>query len=221
MARISTACRLTVVKSGNGWSSLGVASPATQLISLGAATQIVYSAADWHRILTLAGNGTAIGAAADMKVYTQTLDHVSDDVSNDVAFALATTNQTGYENVPTAWLTNWAENALIADSLFDVHAKYLVGLDPTTSNTFELSVETFGISDGHAVTVLKRTYTGGLSPDGMHGQLMLQTTDKPGSAFTNVAGAAVTGLSAFDGTDRKTFTNTIEGAGRLIRGVIQ
>ncbi len=221
LARIPTCWKLTVVKSGNGWSSLGDTSPAVQMVSLGVTTQFVYSAADWYRILTLASNSVVISAAAGIKIYTQAFINVAADISNEVTFSLATTNQTGYPNVPTVWLTNWAENAIITDAAFDVHGKYRIGLDPTTSNTFELKIESFSVSDSNAVTVLKRTYTGGLSPDGMHGQLELQATEQLGSVFTNVAGTAVTGANVFDGADRKTYTNTIEGLSPFIRAVIQ
>ena len=220
LAQIPTCRKFTVVKSGNGWSSVGVASSAVQMVSLGVTTQIVYSAADWYRILTLASNTTAIGAAVGMKVYTQAIVNVTADLSNDVTFALATTNQTGYANVPTAWLTNWAESAVITDSTFDVHGKYLIGLDPTTSNTFALAIESCSVSGSNVVIVLKRTYTGGLSPDGMHGQLELQATASLGSAFTNVAGTAATGATVFDGTDRRTCTNAIEGTSRFVGAVI-
>lgn len=221
LARFSTCWKLTVVKSGSGWSSLGAASPATRMISLGVTTQIVYTASDWYRIASLASNGTIIGAAAGARAYIQGLVNIAADLSNDVVFALATTNQTGYPTVPTVWLTNWAEDAVISDSAFDVHAKYLIGLDPTTSNTFELRIESLDIVDTNAVTVLRRTYTGGLSPDGMHGQLGLQATDRIGTEFTNVPGTAVTGAGVFDGTDRKTYTNSIQDVGPFIRAAIQ
>ena len=221
LCRIPTCCRVTVVRAGNGGSSLGGASPATQLVSLGASTQIVFTAADWHRIVTLASNSVAVGAAAGTRVFTQALLRVGADVSNEVTYALATPTQTGYTNVPTAWLTNWAEDAVISDPAFDVHAKYLIGLDPTTSNAFALKVESFSVAGDQAITVLRRTYAGGLSPDGMHGQLELQAADDIGSAFTNVAGTAVTGAAAFDGTGRRTYTNTISVTNRYIRGAIR
>jgi hypothetical protein len=221
LAQIPTCWKLTVVKSSNGWSSLGDTSPAIQMVSLGVTTQLIYMASDWHRIATLASNGALIGAAAGVRVFTQALANVAADISNDVTFAIATTNQTGYPNVPTLWLTNWAEGAVISDPAFDVHAKYLIGLDPTTLNTFELRIDSFTVSETNAITVLKRTYTGGLSPDGLHGQLALQAADDPGILFTNVAGTAATGATVFDGADTKTYTNTIEGTRRFIRGVIQ
>ncbi|MFH0881336.1 MAG: hypothetical protein V2A34_16615 [Lentisphaerota bacterium] len=221
LAQIPTCWKLSVVKSGNGWSSVGGASSSVQMISLGVTTQVVYTADDWYRILTLASNSTVIGAAASMRIYTQAFVNVATDISNDVTFAMATTNQTGYPNVPTVWLTNWAENAIISDPTFDVHGKYLIGLDPTTTTTFELMIESFSASGSNAITVLKRTHTGGLSPDGMHGQLELQTTDLLGSVFTNVAGTAVTGASVFDGAGRKVCTNRINETGSFLRAVIQ
>lgn len=161
-----------------------------------------------------------VASAARLKLFTQAIVTVTVDISNEVTFALATTNQTGYMNVPTGWLTNWPENAVITDSSFTVYEKYLLGLDPTTSNTFKLRVESFNMSDSNVIAVLKRTCTGGMSPDGMHGQLELQATDCLGSAFTNVVGSAATGLIAFDGTGRKIYTNAISGINRFIRAVI-
>jgi hypothetical protein len=219
---VSTAIpyRVTVTKSGNGWSSFGTLSPATRTVPPGGTTQIVFTAADWYRIQTLASNNVTVGVAAGRKTYTQALVNVTANISNHVAFALATPEQTGYTNVPIAWLTNWAENALISDPAFDVYEKYLLGLDPTTSNTFSLMIESFGVFGSHFVTVLKRAYSGGLSPDGMHGQLELQTTDRLDSPFTNIAATAVTGATVFDGAGRKTYTNVLDGANRFIRAVI-
>lgn len=221
LARLPTCGQLTVVKSGGGTSSIGSGSPAAQTVSLNAATQIVYTADDWHRIASLATNGAAVDEAVGRKVYTQALVSVADDIRGDVAFALATPAQTGYTNVPTEWLTNWTEQAIVSDPAFDVHAKYLIGLDPSTFNTFELTIESFAVLGDRAVTVLQRSYSGGLSPDGMHGQLGLQSTESLYVAFTNMAETAVSGPSAFDGSDRRVYTNTMEGAARFIRGVIQ
>jgi hypothetical protein len=221
LVRLPTCAKITVIKTGNGSSSVGTGSPAAQIVSLNIATQIVYTGGDWYRIASLATNGAAADAAAGTRVFTQALVNVAADVSNDVTFTLATTNQTGYPDVPTAWLTNWAEDAVISDAAFDVHAKYLIGLDPTTSNTFSLAFESVGVSGGSVTTVLRRTCTGGLSPDGMHGQLELQATDELGSPFTNVAGTAVTGANVFDGTGRRIVTNTVEGASRFVGAVIR
>ena len=218
---IPTCCQLTVVKSGNGGSSVGSSSPATQMISLGVTTQVVYSAGDWHRILTLVGNASLVNAATGLKTYTQTLVNATADISNEVTFALATPVQTGYPNVPTVWLTNWAENAVTSDPAFDVHTKYLIGLDPTTSNTFSLDIESFSVSGRNAITVLKRIYTGGLSPDGMHGQLVLQQTDDLNSVFTNVPGTAATGVNVFDASNRRSLTNMVDVSHQFLRAAVQ
>lgn len=220
LAQIPTCWKLTVVKSGNGGSSLGDATPAERMISLNISTQVVYTAGDWYRIASLASNGVAIAPAAGLKAYTQALDHVAADLSNAVAFDMATPAQTGYTNVPTAWLTNWAENAVITDPAFDVQAKYLLGLDPTTLNSLELQIESAGVSGSNAVTVVKRSCTGGLSPDGLHGQLELQAADTPDSAYSNLAGTAVSGAAVFDNADRKTYTNLVPETTRFIRAVI-
>lgn len=219
--RVPTCCRLTVRKTGSGDSSLGASSPALRTVPLGITTQIVFTAADWHRIQALARDGTAIDAAAGLKVYTQGLVNVTADLTNDVTFALATPAQTGYTNVPTAWLAQWAEAAIVADPAYDVHSKYLLGLDPTGSNTFQLRIESFGVSDAGAVTVLKRTCTGGLSPDGMHGQLQLQAADALEETFTNMPGTARTGAAAFDAGGRATYTHAAGTTPRFIRAAIQ
>lgn len=221
VARLTTARTLTVRKSGNGWSSLGVTSPVTRCVSLGVATQIVYTAADWNRILTLAGNSSNVNAAVGRRVYTQVLAAATADFTGDVAFAQATTNQTGYANVPTEWLAQWAEDAVVADPTFAVDTKYLVGLDPTTSNTFRLDVESFDPDGPAAVTVVRRVYTGGLSPDGMHGQLELQAAIGLDVPFASLAGTATTGPDAFDATGRRIYTNTLAGTNGFIRAVIR
>lgn len=222
VARFPTCWALTVTQSGNGWSSLGAGSPVTRPVSLGISTQLVFTAGDWYHIGALSSNGITMGAATGMDVYTQALVNIAADVSNAVTFVLAGTNQTGYANVPTEWLTNWAESAVVSDPAFDVHAKYLLGLDPTTFNVFGLDIESFTVSGTQAVTVLKRTVAGGLSPDGMHGQLVIQATESLDSPFTNIAVTAVTGTSVFDGFGRRVCTNTVENAGRVfIRAVIQ
>jgi hypothetical protein len=220
LAQIPTCWKLSVVSSGNGWSSLGLASPAVRMISLGVTTQVVLTAADWHRISALTSNGAPVAAAAGTRVFTQALINIAADISHEVVFAVATPQQTGYADVPTAWLTNWAESAIISDAVFSVRAKYLIGLDPTTSNTFTLRIEAFDVCGSNAVTVLKREHTGGLSPDGMHGQLEIQETDNLGTAFTNVPGTAATGAAVFDGDGRRTYTNSAVTPGRFVRGII-
>jgi hypothetical protein len=216
----ATTCTVTVATSGDGSSSLGSAATAATELPLGAATQIVYTARDWNRILSLASSGAAIDAATGARAYTQALQNLSADVSNAVVFALATPAQTGYTNVPTSWLTNWAESALIADPAFTVHAKYLVGLDPTTSNTFSLAVESCSRSGSNVILVLRRASTGGLSPDGLHGQLVLQITGDLTAVFTNAPATAATGV-VFDGTGRRAYTNAFPASGQFIRAAIQ
>lgn len=221
LAQIPTARRFTVIKSGNGSSSLGTDSPAVRLVSVGVSTQIVYSSAEWNRILALASNNIPVGAAAGMKVFTQAVINVAADLSNDISFVMLTTDQTGYVDVPVTWLTNWAESAIITDTAFSVSSKYLIGLDPTTSNAFDLAIESLSVEDTNVVVVLKRTYSGGLSPDGMHGQLTLQKTEVMGDLFSNVTGTAATGAGVYDATGRKTFTNAFDGTTRFVRAVIQ
>ena len=212
---------LTAMTSGDGETSLGNSSPSAIVVAQGTTTQIVFTASDWYRIQSLSVNNIAVDTAVGQKVYTQMFINVAADITNTVTFALATSTQTGYTNVPTAWLANWAEDSLISDPAYDIHQKYLLGLDPTTSNTFSLKVESFSVSGSTIVTVLKREYTGGLSPDGIHGQLVLQAADTLESPFENIAGTEVTGLTVFDGTGRKAYTNAISGTYRFIRAVIQ
>ena len=213
---------LTVANSGHGSSSLGGESPfASVTIPAGTATQLVYTAADWYRILQLTSNSIPDAAAVGAKVYTQVFNTVVSSISNSVIFSLATTNQTGYLSVPTDWLTNWPESSIISDPAFSVPDKYLMGLNPTTSNTCTLSVASFRISGSNAVTAVRRTYTGGLSPDGMHGYLLLQAAKDLGTTFTNVAGTGITGNTVFDGVNQRTYTNTISGNNQFLRAVIQ
>jgi hypothetical protein len=214
---------LTVTKSGPGEAWLGATPLATAMVPAGASTQIVYAAADWHRIGALSSNAAPVAAAGGQQVYTQWLECVSADVSNQVSFVSATPAQTGYTNVPTAWLTNWSEAAVHAgggDSL-DVFAKYLLGLDPTASNTYRLSVEDVSVSGSNVVTVVRRDVTGPLSPDGMHGVLRLQTATNLMSGFTDVGGTDVTGADVFDESGRRAYTNTLTGPRYFLRALIE
>ena len=214
---------LSVAKTGSGWSSLGTLPLTIVPIAANAATQIVYTAADWYRINALASNGVPVSAAAGSQSYTQTLVNISADISNNVAFALATPLQTGYTNVPTAWLTNWPSTSIGGggnDGL-SVYTKYLLGLNPTSSNTYALSVNSLLVASNEVIVSLLRTVTGALSPDGMHGNLTLQATPALGSAFTNIAGTAVTGATIFDGSGRKTYTNAVDASNRFFKAVIE
>jgi M6 family metalloprotease-like protein len=212
---------LVVMNGGCGRSSLGGTAPTTTaVVAGGISTQIVYIANDWCRIVQLTSNGVPVADAAGVRSFTQRLYAVAADVSNDVSFALATTNQTGYPAVPIPWLTNWPEDGVVADPAWSVPDKYLLGLDPTTTNTFALNVELMTISSSDAVTVVRRTHTGGLSPDGMHGWMELQSAADLGTPFTNVIGAAVTGPSAFDDSGARIYTNDINGASGFFRVVI-
>jgi hypothetical protein len=74
-----------------------------------------------------------------------------------------------------------------------------------------------------AVTVIERRHSGGLSPDGMHGALVLQTCTSLTSAttFTNLPSTASTGSSVFDDLGRKTYTNAMNGTSGYLRARIQ
>ena len=213
---------LSVVKSGNGCSSLGTAPFASVEVPEGTGTQVVYTADDWYRIASLLKDGTAVIAADGAKVFTQAFATVAADISNNVAFAEALPAQTGYGTVPTAWLRNWTEAAVSAgdgDS-FSVPMEYLLGLSPVSTNTYGLAIESASLSGSQVVTVVRREVTGGLSPDGMHGTLRLLVAERLGGAFTEVAGSAITGAATFGADGRRAYTNTVEGASRFYKAVI-
>jgi hypothetical protein len=90
--------------------------------------------------------------------------------------------------------------------------EYRLGLDPTVSNTYALAMESLEIRGAEAVAVARRETSGSLSPDGMHGALVLQHAADLGGGFTNLPATAVTGLGAFDGEGRRAFTNAIPEA---------
>lgn len=215
-------CLLSVTQTGNGHSSFGSAPYRSVAVTIGTSTQIVYTADDWFRINTLTSNGAVVSATQGVRSFTQELINVQTDISNTVVFAEATPVQTGYTNVPTVWLRHWSEG-IVGDhgDGFDVAVKYLLGLDPTSSNTFSLTINAFGVANGRAVTTVRRTVTGDLSPDGMHGYLKLQATDNLGGAFTNLAGTEITGATVFDETGRRAYTNTVEGGHRFFRPIIE
>jgi len=127
--------------------------------------------------------------------------------------------------VPTAWLTNWTEAAVqaaLGRDGFSMHDKYLLGLDPTSSNSYRLLFDALSVSGSNVVIVVRRDVAGALAPDGMHGNLVVQGAPAlAGSDFTNIPGTVVTGSQAFDALGRRTFTNSVNGAARLFKATIQ
>ena len=214
---------LTVVSAGSGKSSLTNGPIISMPVPAGVSTQIIYTANDWYRIHALALNGLLLPDAAGASTFTQAITSISANVSNTVSFAMATPAQTGYTNVPTAWLTNWPASSISAGlDAYSVQAKFLLGLDPTASNTYSLAMDTLTISSNHVVAVVKRTVTGALSPDGMHGQLILQASGTPNnSGFTNILSTAVTGATVFDGSGRRAYTNTVDDSCKFYQAIIQ
>ncbi len=214
---------LSVARTGSGRSSLGAGALASAEIPTGAETQIVYTADDWHRLSALEANGEAVPGATGARAYTQEFASVTEDISNAVAFAEALPAQTGYAAVPTGWLMNWDEQAVLAgdSDAFDVPTEYRLGLSPVSPNTFGFVIESVDVSGSQLVTVVRRAVTGELSPDGMHGTLVLRAAESLGAGFTNIAATAVTGGTAFDAQGRRAYTNTVNGASRFFRAVIE
>ena len=213
---------LTIANAGNGKSSLTNGPYATVPVPAGTSTQIIYTANDWYRINTLAANSTLLADAAGASAYTQTIPAISANVSNTVSFAMATPAQTGFTNVPTTWLMNWPAASICTGlDAYSIADKYQLGLSPTASNTYILAMDTLTVSSNLVVAVVKRTVTGALSPDGMHGQLILQASDTPQtSGFTNILTTAVTGATVFDGTGRRAYTNAVDGSAKYYKAAI-
>ncbi len=215
---------LIVSSSGNGSSSLGAGPYVAVTLAAGASTQIVYTAADWNRISTLASNGVSLIDAVSAQSYTQTVLGLNADLSNAVAFALATPVQTGYTNVPTAWLTNWTQGSVQAaaglDS-FSLHDKYVLGLDPTSSNSYTLVIEGCAPAGSNIVVRLRRDVTGALANGGMNGYLILQAANSLTSAFTNLPAVILTGNDAFDDTGHRNYTNAVDNPRKFYKAVVQ
>jgi len=223
-ATSSGACLLIVTTRGNGCSSLGSGPCISVPLGMGCGTQIVYSAAEWCRISALASNGVPLPSATGARFFTQMLANVYANVSNAVVFTLATPTQTGYTNVPTAWLTNWTEAAVQAmqgcDG-FSLYTKYLLGLDPTSSNSYRLCIETLSASESNTVVVVRRNVSGSLAPNGMNGSLILQATHALTNGFTNLPATAITGSAVFDATGHRAYTNAVDGQTQFYKVIVQ
>ena len=215
---------LTMVQTGNGSTSLGV-SPFTAVpIAANATTQIVYTAADWFLINSLTSNSVPASAASGLPIFTQTLANIAADISNNVVFALASPAQTGYTNVPTEWLTNWqagAVQAAVGLDSFSLHDKYVLGLDPTSSNSYLLTIEGCAPAGSNIVVRLRRDVTGTLATDGMNGHLILQAADSLTSGFTNLPVVILTGNDAFDGTGHRNYTNAVDNVRKFYKAIVE
>jgi len=215
---------LVIASSGNGSSSVGAGPYVSAMLASGASTQIVYTAAEWNRISTLASNGVSLITAVGARSFTQTVVNISADISNVVAFALATPTQTGYTNVPTSWLTNWTERTVQTAQGCDgfcLHDKYLLGLDPTCSNSYRLVIDGCAPSGSNVVIAVRRDVGGALAAGGMNGCLMLQTSYSLTNAFTNLPATSLTGASVFDITGHRAYTNAVDGSGKYYRVIVR
>jgi len=215
---------LIITSSGPGCSSLGSGPYLSAVLSSGANTQIVYTAAEWNRISTLASNGVPLITAVGARSFTQQVLNISANISNAVSFAWATQAQTGYTNVPTSWLTNWTEEAIHGAQGCDgfcVHDKYILGLDPTSSNSYRLVIEGCSPSGSNVVIVVRRDVSGLLASNGMGGSLILQATPSMTNAFTNLPAAILTGPNVFDATGHRSYTNTVDHANKYYKAIVQ
>jgi hypothetical protein len=213
---------LSVTGSGSGSSSLGSLPYVQVAMDSGSSTQVVYTAADWYRIAVLTANGAPINAAVGQRCYTQQIASISGNISNAVTFAEATQSQAGHGDVPLSWLKQWREDAVRNQGDgFDVATKYLLGLDPTSYNTFALTIADLKIDGNKVITMVKRNVTGDLSPDGMAGYLKLQIAEQLGDTFETIVDTPITGATVFDANDCHTYTNTLDITTRFIRAVIE
>ena len=182
---------------------------------------------EWYRIASLTTNGASLAAAAGVRDYTQMVVNISADISNAVSFALATPQQAGTAtNVPTAWLTNWTESAVLAGSGdgMDLGAKYMLGLDPTSSNTYELSLENFGLVGSNAITGSHSARGYWQSCAGRDEWLSLAAGC--GNAGRGVHQHCRDGFDGEygirrDGAGRRTYTNAVSGQGKFFKAIIQ
>jgi len=212
-ATLSGPYLLIITSSGNGCSSLGAGPYVSAILASGASTQLIYTAAQWSRISALASNGVPLITASGARCFTQSVLNIGANVSNAVVFALADSTQTGYTNVPTSWLTNWTEEAIHAAQGCDgfcVHDKYMLGLDPTSSNSYRLVIDGCASSGSNMVVVVRRDVSGSFAPNGMNGSLILQATPSMTHAFTNLPSTASTGCGVFDPTGHHAYTNKVD-----------
>ena len=140
---------LTAVVGANGTASLF---GAVQIAS-GASTTIVYTANDWYRIQALTANTTPVTEAANVKSYIQTINNISQNISNNVTFGSATPLQTGYPtNIPTVWLAKWGYGEADLSNHWGHGAlgltqEYWFDVDPTASNTIVFDATAFGVTN--------------------------------------------------------------------------
>jgi len=86
--------------------------------------------------------------------------------------------------------------------------------------TYQLSLNSVTTTGSNLVIVVRRQVSGLLSPDGMHGTLTLQDEPDLKAGFTNVAGTALSGAAAFDGSGSRTYTNAASRPAGFYRAIV-
>jgi len=202
----------------------GTSSPlGTVLVPRGGWTNVHYQADEWYRIESLATNGAPVNGAAGRREFTLDLADMQQDVDAVVMFHQPGSLGGGFADVPTAWLSQWGDERTVlagdADP-FDLTTEHMLNTDPTTDNTYTLSIESVVLA-GRTVTVTVRREVTGPHGSAINGTLSLladtELSAEPG--FTQVAGVPLTG-ECFVG-DRATIVFDDVAPSRFYRAVIR
>ena len=89
----------------------------------GSSTSIVYTANEWYRIQNLATNSIAVAEAVGYKAYTQQINNIWWNYSNNITFYQPTNINSISTNLPTAWLASWGQ--LESTAFYTTNQAYL------------------------------------------------------------------------------------------------
>jgi hypothetical protein len=177
-------------------------------IADGDSTSVVYTANEFYRIDSIVLDPGGDQGVSGVKMYTQDYNNVTEDIDVDVTFAEATQAQTGLD-APSGWASGYYGTEAAAGADPNLGEDYLLGVDPTESTGYTLTIISIEVTDVVAgdvtVEVLLTDDDDGDAPQPttINGELTLLGADTVGGATTEVAGAEIDGAT-FDASGEAT-----------------
>jgi hypothetical protein len=171
----------------------GTISRSNILLAHGGSTNVVITAAAWHRIHSLTTNGAAVAAAAGAASFTQEFANVTQDYANHVAFDLRASSL-NTDSVPTAWLAGFGKGEAepLVSSDRSISDKYMLDIDPYAVHTVHFGIEAFRVESGRADVTVK-LLVDGVEHDHINGYLQIDGRTTLDADWAPVGGTPITG----------------------------
>jgi hypothetical protein len=178
---------LNVTLSGLG----GAVNPAagSYAMKVGDTTNVVATAADWHRIQSLSTNGAPIAAAAGTNTYTHVIASMDANKTGTVAVAFSGLASPLVAGVPNTWASNYYTEAQ-AKADANLATDWLLGIDPLSGPyTPGLAITALAVTGANVTLVMQLTTNGAPRNTTINGTLQVLGSTNVVTGYTNILSA--------------------------------